>query len=259
MVYKYFTCFLLASALLLSSGCTKADKNVSPNNNPPVTTDPPKTELKTRIGKGNADYKVYYQETNKVIDKKGLIILAVGDGATHENTTLNAQCEALAKKGFVAVTAGYRPSPNTTYEAWIVQFKKDIELIIKQEGSALSISRDKVVIGGLSRGGNLTFGLILPGQMGSEPPIAGIKGAILECAGGDKWKGSAILFPVLYMSNETDNSVGADASAFVSGWAENTNPRVKAASKSLIIPGEGHCSRSGEYLDFIIKNIDSWY
>lgn len=134
------------------------------------------------------------------------------------------------------------------------------EQIISKETAAYGIDRSKVVIGGLSRGGNLTLGLVLPAQMDSDhPPIAGIKGVILECAGGDNWKGSAILFPVLFMSNATDKQVGTNADAFKTGLQSNGNLGVKDKSQLLIIPGEGHCAGSGQYKDFIIQYIDSWF
>lgn len=233
--------------------------NCSGDDNHPEPEIPANTSIEIKLGTTNgAAYKVFYQNSNQINSRKGIIILAVGDGGNENDATLNTQCNALAQKGYVALTTTYRPF-STNYTDWMVSFKEDIEKIIGQETLAFSITRNKVVIGGLSRGGNLTFGLVTPGQMGTVPPIAGIKGVILECAGGDWWKGSAILFPTLLMSNATDAAVGADAQAFKNGLETNSNPDVKNKSNVLIIPGEGHCTNSNQYKDFIVNNIDSWF
>jgi hypothetical protein len=251
MARKVFSLLFLLGLFLFVTNCSDND-----DNQPDV---PANSEVKTRGGIGHDfNYKIYYQESTQANARRGLIILAVGDGGNKDDATLNEQCNALAKKGFVAITTTYRPSPGT-YINWMASFKENIEQVIQQETEAFNIPRNKVVIGGLSRGGNLTLGSVLPGQMGDIPPIAGIKGVILECAGGDEWKGSAILFPVLFMSNATDNAVGTNAEGFKAGLQNNGNTDVKAKSKTLVIPGEGHCSGSAQYKDFIINNIDSWF
>lgn len=263
MIRKDFLLKLLVYSLLLFTNCIKEKSGEKAEKDKEIPIDI-NTEVRTKAGLGNNfEYKVFYQELNQSSTRRGLVILAVGDGGSHNDVTLNVQCEALAQKGFVALTTTYRSnsfSGQDAYKKWMAQFKADIEQIIKQETESFNITRDKVVIGGLSRGGNLLLGSILPlGQMDDIPPITGIKGVILECAGGDQWKGSAILFPVLFMSNVTDSNVGTDAEAFKNGLQSNTNPNVKDKSKTLIIPGQGHCTGSAQYKDFIVKHIDSWF
>lgn len=243
---------MILACLLLFFSCKKDNNYI--DNEPPISN---KIQIKMNNANG-ASYKIYFTESNQAENRKGLIILAVGDGSDENDGILNQQCESLAKKGYIAITTTYRPF-SSNYTNWMVSFKEDIEKIITQETQAFNITRDKVVIGGLSRGGNLSFGLVTPGQMGAVPPIAGIKGVILECAGGDWWKGSAILFPTLLMSNATDAAVGADAEAFKNGLDSNGNSNIKSKSKVLIIPGEGHCTNSNQYNDFIVNNIDSWF
>jgi hypothetical protein len=228
--------------------------------NDPASTPEP-TGLPVEFRQENtayAPYKVYLQEQATATNRKGIIILAHGDGGTIHDATLNGQSQSLAEKGYIAITTTYRPIPGN-YVQWMVQFKQDMEALITKVTAQYGIPRNKVVIGGLSRGGNLVQGLVLPGQMGAEAPITGIKGVILECAGGDQWKGSAILFPVLYMSNATDPSVGTDAEKFKIGLQTNNNTNVKALSKCLIIPGNGHCTNAGEYKGFILNNIDTLF
>ncbi len=247
-----FNLVLIIGFLFLLINCKK-------DNNKIDTHSLASNEIKIKYGNANsAIYKVYYPESNQIENRKGMIILAVGDGGNENDVTLNDQCKALAQKGYVAITTTYRPF-STTYVDWMVSFKEDMDKIIAQETIAFNITHDKVVIGGLSRGGNLTLGLVTPGQMGNELPIAGIKGVILECAGGDWWKGSAILFPTLLMSNATDTAVGTVVEEFINGLESNSNPDVKNKSKVLSIPGEGHCTSINQYKDFIVNNIDSWY
>lgn len=211
------------------------------------------------VNENGFSYKVFYQENESPNTRRGIIILAIGDGTDINDATLNNQCEALAKKGFVAITTSYRPIPNS-YQQWYVNFKDDVSKIITKQTTDFKIDKSKVVLGGLSRGGNLLQGTVLPGQMGANnEPFSGIKGVILQCAGGDDWKGSAILFPVLFMSNETDNTVGTNANAFKNGLQRNNNPNVKQNSHCLIINGEGHCTNTDQYKDFILKHIDSWF
>ena len=253
---KTFVALVFSTLIWCSlTGCSKKKGNTSSENNTKTTA-----QVKSKIGTGNSfNYKVFYQDANTPQTRKGLIILAVGDGGNENNGTLNAQCDALAQKGYVAITTTYRPMP-ATYVQWYINFKQDIEQIIGKETAAYGIARNKVVIGGLSRGGNLTLGLVLPAQMDADhPPITGIKGVILECAGGDNWKGTAILFPVLFMSNATDKQVGTNADAFKTGLQSNGNLGVKDKSQLLVIPGEGHCTGSSQYKDFITQHIDSWF
>lgn len=254
MKTNFLKILTIATLIFGMISCSSDDSGSSDNN--PID---PNVEVITATKNGNGfNYKVFWQEENSQQTRRGIIILAVGDGGTANDGTLNAQCDALARKGYVAITTTYRPIP-ATYQEWYINFNQDMEQIISNETMAFDILRNKVVLGGLSRGGNLLMGSVLPGQMGAVPPIAGIKGVILECAGGDAWKGSAILFPVLFMSNATDNTVGTDANGFKNGLQNNSNPNVKNKSKCLIIPGQGHCTNSGEYKGFITDNIDSWF
>ncbi|QIG89158.1 hypothetical protein G6R40_05480 [Chryseobacterium sp. POL2] len=237
------------SFLFLLSNCSSDD-----NNEPEM---PVNSDVKTKAGTTNgAAYKVFYQETSQPSTRRGLIILAVGDGGNENDATLNAQCTALADKGYVAITTTYRT--NSEYYAG---FKEDMEQLITTETTAFSIARNKVVLGGLSRGGNRLHGAVLPANpQNNSYPIEGIKGVILECAGGDVWKGKSILYPVLFMNNKVDNTVQTpDAETFVNGLQENVNPGVKDKSKTLIVPGAGHCTNANQYKDFIINNIDSWF
>lgn len=171
-----WTILLLCLAITMFN-CSKSKDNGSPSEKETSAN------VKTKLGTGNNfQYKIFYQEANTPQTRRGIIILAVGDGGDMNNSTLNAQCDALAKKGFVAITTTYRSQNGQQYTQWQTSFKQDIEQVIAKETESFNISRDKVVIGGLSRGGNLMLGFVLPGQ-GVEP-ITGIKGLILECATG---------------------------------------------------------------------------
>ena len=230
--------------------CSKNESTTEPE---PVD---PNIEIQsaTKTGTGFS-YKVFFQEEISNKTRRGIIILAVGDGGNINDVTLNDQCDAMARKGFVAITTTYRT--NSDYYAG---FKEDMEQIINKETMAFDIARNKVVLGGLSRGGNRLHGSVLPGQMNNVPPIKGIKGLILECAGGDEWKGSALLFPVLFMNNKVDAQVQTtDAETFKNGLQNNSNPGVKDLSHCLIVAGSGHCSQVATYKDFILEHIDSWF
>lgn len=246
---------LLSTLLIVGVGflisCKKKDKKEED------TPNVPNVEVTTTVVNSNGfSYKKFYQSTVSATTRRGIIILAVGDGGGINDGTLNEQCDALARKGFVAITTTYRGMPNV-FADWYVTFKEDMEQIITNETAVFNITRDKVVLGGLSRGGNLLFSAVLPGQ--PVAPFEGIKGVILECAGGDNWKGTAILLPVLYMSNATDAAVGADGNAFQTGLQSNNNPNVSSKSHCHIVSGEGHCTNATEYKTFIVQHIDSWF
>lgn len=246
---KLLNILFLMSFLFLLSNCSSDD-----NNEPEM---PVNSDVKTKAGTTNgAAYKVFYQETSQPSTRRGLIILAVGDGGNENDATLNAQCAALADKGYVAITTTYRT--NSEYYAG---FKEDMEQLITKETAAFGIARNKVVLGGLSRGGNRLHGAVLPANpQNNSYPIEGIKGVILECAGGDYWKGRGILYPVLFMNNKVDDAVQTpDAETFVNGLQENVNPDVKDKSKTLIVPGSGHCTNANQYKDFIVNNIDNLF
>ncbi len=223
-------------------------------NNNPIN---PNIEVETRIVNGNGfSYRVFYQEEESAQTRRGIIILAVGTGGNMYDGTLNAQCDALAKKGFVAITTTYRTGLN-----FFASFREDMQEIIANETATFDIPMNKVVLGGLSEGGNRTYGSVLTADpQWSIDPIVGIKGVILECAGGDYGKGRSILYPVLFMMNKVDATVQTtDAEKFVEGLQDNMNPGVKEKSHCLIIPGSGHCTSSGDYKDFILQHIDSWF
>lgn len=233
--------------------CSSDDSNPANDDNPID----PNIEVETRTSNGTGfEYKVFYQEEITPQTRRGIVILAVGDGGNINDGTLNSQCDALARKGFVAITTTYRI--NSDYYAG---FKEDMEEIIANETVAFGIPKSKVVLGGLSRGGNRLHGAVLPENPEyNSYPIEGIKGVILECAGGDYWKGRGILYPVLFMNNKIDNTVQTpDADEFVNGLQENINPGVKDKSHCLIVPGSGHCTNSGQYRNFILQHIDSWF
>ena len=119
------------------------------------------------------NYKEFYQETANSSNRKGLIIMAHGDGGTENDATLNDQCAALAKEGYVAITTSYRPSV-ATWDGTGANFKTDIESVIADAGTRYRIARNKTILGGLSRGGLLTLALILPnGQFGPLPGFTG--------------------------------------------------------------------------------------
>lgn len=243
---------MLIFGVAFTVGCSSDDNNSSSNN--PID---PNVEVITATKDGNGfNYKVFYQEEVSAQTRRGIIILAVGDGGTANDGTLNAQCDALARKGYVAITTTYRT--NSDYYAG---FKADMELIIANETATFDIAKSKVVLGGLSRGGNRLHGAVLPENPEyNSYPIEGIKGVILECAGGDYWKGRGILYPVLFMNNKIDNTVQTpDADEFVNGLQENINPGVKDKSHCLIVSGSGHCTNSGQYRNFILQHIDSWF
>lgn len=230
-----------------------SDDNSSSDNNPIDSNIEVITKITSEVG---FDYKVFYQEQNTPQTRRGIIILAVGDGGNINDGILNGQCDALAKKGFVTITTTYRADSE-----YYAGFKQDMEQIILAETTTFSIPKNKVVLGGLSRGGNRLHGAVLPANPEYDSyPIEGIKGVILECAGGDFWKGKGILYPVLFMNNKVDNTVQTtDADTFKNGLQENPNSGVKDKSHCLIVSGQGHCTNSNEYKNFILQHIDSWF
>lgn len=210
------------------------------------------------IQASNFNYRAYYPESTVTDARRGIVILGVGDGGNVNDASLNNQCEAITKMGFVAIVTTYEKG--SSYADGNIKFKQNIEEIISKEAPAYNISRSNVVVGGVSKGGNLSLGISLPGQMGSGgQPIEGIKGLIIECGGGDQWKGSALKLPVLYMANATDGATGGNGTDFKAGIESNTNANVKAKSKFLIAPGEGHCTNAADYKNFITSNINSFF
>lgn len=240
--------FSVLFLLLLSVSCSDDDKN-SENPGPPVSSQ--------TVEATGFNYKEFYLEEALPENRKGIVILAVGDGADENDGTLNDQCVALAQNGYIAITTDFVDLNDATLTQINQKFKANMEEVILKATTTHNIPRSKVIIGGLSRGGNNTFALVLPGQMGIEP-IAGIKGVILQCSGGDTWKGSAILFPVAYMSTLNDDVMGSNANEFKTGLQNNINPGVAAASDCLIIPGSGHCTDTGRYKSFIVQKVVQW-
>lgn len=245
---------LLLSVFFLSQtfiSCSDDD------NNPPADefSDVP-VSAKTSEGNG-FKYKTFYQENASPETRKGIIILAHGDDTDENDGTLNDQCKSLAQNGYIAVTTSYVTLNDATFAQINQKFQENIEQVIVHSMADYEIPRNKVIIGGLSRGGNNTFPLVLPGQDGINP-IAGIKGVILMCSGGDVWKGSAILFPVAYMSTENDDVMDANANNFKNGLRDNMRPGVSENSECLIIPGNGHCTATEQYKPFIIKKVRQW-
>ncbi len=205
----------------------------------------------------NFPYKVHFQQTDVDSTRKGIVILTHGDGGNADDGILNEQCRILAQQGYIGVTSSYR-NPTGTPEEINQRYLADIESVIAGTIAEFGIPRSKVVIGGLSRGGNLTYSLILPGQPGVAP-IAGIRAAILECAGGDQWKGSAVLYPVAFASNQSDDVLGMnDANEFLNGLAANANMGVTAQSGSLIINGTDHCGNAGQYKTLVVQKVMEW-
>lgn len=233
--------------------CSKNDDGPSQNDNdntPIVSLD-----SESALGFG---FKTFFQEMASPQTRKGLVILAHGDNSDESDGILNSQCEALAKKGYVAVTTSYR-NPTGTYEEINARFKADLESVITAAGNQYGIPRSKTIIGGISRGGNNTFPLILPGQAGVGNPIADIRGAILECSGGDEWKGSAVLVPVAYMANKIDPTMGVEnANDFKNGLLNNANGNVAEQSECLIVNSSGHCSDAGQYKNFVVEKVMEW-
>ena len=130
----------------------------------------------------------------------------------------------------MAITTTYRSldSAGITWEEQGALFRADMMAVITKADNDYGLPFNKTIIGGQSRGGNMVMALILPGQFTYIAPFSGIKGALLQCAGGDSWKGSAVLFPVAWMSNKIDNTMGvADANEFKNGLQNNANTNVK--------------------------------
>ena len=236
--------------------CSKNEETANGTPAPPAITNKVVT-----AGNYNFKYKVFYQEIQNATNRKGLIILAVGDGGNENDGTLNEQCAALAQEGYVAVTTTYRSlDTGLTWDQQGAQFKQDMLFVASNtQIEYTGINQSNTILGGLSRGGNMTMALLLPNQFAGTTPFTGIKGALLQCAGGDTWKGSAILFPVAYMSNKVDNVMGvANANDFKTGLASNPNPNVTSQSECLIYNSSGHCADISGNKAFIIKKVKEW-
>ena len=236
--------------------CSKNEETANGTPAPPAITNKVVT-----AGNYNFKYKVFYQEIQNATNRKGLIILAVGDGGNENDGTLNEQCAALAQEGYVAVTTTYRSlDTGLTWDQQGAQFKQDMLFVASNtQIEYTGINQSNTILGGLSRGGNMTMALLLPNQFAGTTPFTGIKGALLQCAGGDTWKGSAILFPVAYMSNKVDNVMGvANANDFKTGLASILNPNVSSQSECLIYNSNGHCSDVSGNNAFMVRKVKEW-
>jgi hypothetical protein len=253
----FFIKLLLVTIVVVLFSCSKND---DPAPISPITT-PAITNKVVTAGNYNFKYKVFYQEIQNATNRKGLIILAVGDGGNENDGTLNEQCAALAQEGYVAVTTTYRSlDTGLTWDQQGAQFKQDIQYVASlNQYEFAGIYQSNTIFGGLSRGGNMVMALILPGQFANTTPFSGIKGALLQCSGGDNWKGSAVIFPVAYMSNKVDNVMGvANANDFKTGLASNPNPNVTSQSECLIYNSSGHCADISGNKAFIVKKVKEW-
>lgn len=241
-------------AIMIFFSCSKSDDDSG-------TPDNPNVEIKSSVvNLPNFNYKQFYQENPGSANRKGLIILAHGDGANENDGALNDQCTALAQQGYVAITTSYRSLDGLVWNDQGISFKADIESVILDAGTRFAIPRNKTILGGLSRGGSITLALVLPnGQFGTTTPFDGIKGAVLQCSGGDEWKGSAVLFPVAWMSNKIDDTMGVvDGNNFKNGLQSNLNPNVSTQSECLIYNNTGHCSNMSDNKAFIVRKVKEW-
>ncbi len=244
---------LLLSIFLISISCSK-DEDAAPV----IETPPAATVFKTTVMAG-FNYKTYYQETANANNRKGIVILAHGDGGTFDDGTLNDQCKALAEAGYVAATTSYR-NPNQGYTNDVNNYKSDIESVINKMVTDYSITISKVIVGGSSRGGDLMFPMFLPANADNSivPTTLNVKGVILQCSGGDDYKGREIKKQVAYMSNKNDNVFLTDASTFQTGLTTNANVYVKTLSECLIINSTGHCTNPEQYKPFILRKVKEW-
>lgn len=262
--FKYLLIFTFVTSSLFTS-CSKNEETPViqlPVTSTPVAVNPIPVPIVikniTTTAANGFNYKTFYQETATSTNRKGIIILAHGDGSNSNDGLINEQCDALAKEGYVAITTSYRTPAFQNVLTDSNNFKADMESVINQVTALYNIPINKTILGGLSRGGNLAFNMFLPsGQYGTVTSLD-LKGAILECAGGDQYKGSAILKQVAYMSNKTDNTVGANALAFQTGLTLNTNNTVKTLSECYIVNSDGHCTNAGEYKAFIVRKVKEW-
>lgn len=248
---------LLVLTIVLFS-CSKSDDTPTETNPPQSTlpTTPVASVTNVSTTTNGFSYKTYYQTPANATNRKGLVILAHGDGGSSNDAILNDQCVALANEGYVAITTSYRTLAGN-YTNDYNQFKADMESVINTTTTLYNIPVNKTLLGGSSRGGNVGFNMFLPANPGAaiQPTALNLRGVILECSGGDNWKGSAILKPVIYMSNKIDATVGADALAFKAGLATNTNAGVATLSECFIVDSSGHCTNPEAYKPFLVRKV----
>jgi dienelactone hydrolase len=246
---------LSISAIIIFASCSKSDDSPAPPNTSNVAVVNKTTAL------ANFSYKTFYQEAANASTRKGIVIIAHGDGGNSDDSTINDQCTALAQNGYVAVTTSYRSPSSAVYATNVNNFKADIESVINKVTVDYSIPVNKTIVGGLSRGGDLMFPMFLPAANAAaaiQPTTLDLKGVILECSGGDNYKGSVILKQVAYMANKNDDVFSTDATTFQTGLASNGNNTVKTLSECLIINSTGHCTNADQYKPFIVKKVKEW-
>jgi hypothetical protein len=236
--------------------CSKDDDNKQPSPETPIATISKISDI------GDFNFKTYYQEVANANNRKGIIILAHGDGGSENDAVLNDQCKSLAEQGYVAATTSYRNPNQALYTTNVNNFKADIESVINKLAIDYSIPINKVIVGGSSRGGDLLFPMFLPTNtiLGVQisPTTLDVKGAILQCSGGDEYKGRFIKKQVAYMANKNDNVFQTDATFFQTGLTNNPDNVVKTLSECLIVNSTGHCTNPELYKPFIIKKVKEW-
>jgi dienelactone hydrolase len=253
--FKYPLLFIVLISILYCS-CSKTDNAIPATQTSSNTSNVVVKNITTATNGFN--YKTFYQEVATTNNRKGIVILAHGDGGSSNDVLINDQCTALAQEGFVAITTSYRAPTFTGGSVDNGRFKADMESIVNAVTNLYAIPVNKTIVGGLSRGGNLAFNMFLPSGLYGSPTTLNLKGAILECSGGDNYKGSAMLKQVAYMSNKIDVTVGADALAFQTGLTTNTNNAVKTLSECYIVNSDGHCTNADEYKTFLVRKVKEW-
>ena len=251
------TFFFIVLISFLYYSCSKTDDAPPATQTTTSTSDVVLKNITTTATSG-FKYKTFFQEVASATNRKGIVILAHGDGSSSNDGLLNDQCTALAQEGYVAITTSYRAPLFAAYVADSNNFKADMESVVNQVTALYAIPVNKTIVGGISRGGNYAFNMFLPPSLYGTPTSLDLKGAILECAGGDNSKGSSMLKQVAYMSNKTDATVGADALAFQTGLATNINNTVKTLSECYIVNSDGHCTNANEYKAFVVRKVKEW-
>jgi hypothetical protein len=239
--------------LIVTVSCSKSDND--------TTTPEPVIVSTINTASLGFKYKTYYQEASNATTRKGLIVLARGDGGSENDSTLNDQCNALAKLGYVATTTSYQTNVSS-YFIQVQDFKNGMEEIILKLNTDFGIPANKTILGGLSLGGNMAYFMFLPPINGFTPTTLNLKGAVFMCSGADTYRGQKILKPAIVMCNKIDSQVGiTNAYDFKTALQANVNQDVKSLSECLIFDNnnvDAHCSNSNEYQAFLIKKVKEW-
>jgi dienelactone hydrolase len=246
--------FLFISSVISFVSCSKSDDSPAPPNTSNIAVVSKTTAL---VG---FSYKTFYQEVANATNRKGIVIIAHGDGGNSDDGTINDQCNELAQNGYVAVTTSYRAPSAAVYATNVNNFKADMESVINKVTVDYNIPINKTIIGGLSRGGDLTFPMFLPANADNSitPTTLNVKGVILQCSGGDEYKGRVFKKQVAFMANKNDNVFNTDATTFQTGLSNNSNNTVKTLSECLIIQSTGHCTDVDKYKPFVLKKVKEW-